>query len=86
MLVRKEGNFSRITTLPITNETKKYEIILPKQLTLGEPQVTFYFPESLKGLFITVKSLLKRILEKKIIDKSKLRQEIERILNEILEE
>ena len=82
----KEGNFSRITTLPITNETKKYEIILPKQLTLGEPQVTFYFPESLKGLFITVKSLLKRILEKKIIDKSKLRQEIERILNEILEE
>jgi len=82
----KEGNFSRVATLPIVNEAKKYEIILPQQLTFGEPRVTFYFPESLKGLSVTIKSLLKRALERKIIDKSKLRQEIERILNEILEE
>ena len=82
----KEGNFSRVATLPIINKAKKYEIIIPKQLTVGEPQVTFYFPESFIGLSVTIKSLLKRALEKKIIDKSKLRQEIERILNEILEE
>ena len=82
----KDGNFSRVTSLFITNEDKKYEITLPKQLTIGELQVTFYFPESIKGLAVTIKSLLKRAVEKKIIDKKKLRQEIERILNEILEE
>lgn len=82
----RDDNFSRITILSITNEDKKYEITLPKQLTLGEPQVTFYFPKSLKGLVVTIKSLLKQAIEKKIIDKKKLRQEIERILNEILEE
>jgi len=82
----KDGNFSRVTSLFITNEDQKYEITLPKQLSIGEPQVTFYFSESLKGLVVTIKSLLKRALEKKVIDKNKLRQEIERILNEILEE
>lgn len=82
----KDGNFSRVTPLSITNEDKKYEITLPKQLIIGEPQVSFYFSESIKGLAVTIKSLLKRALEKKIIDKKKLRQEIERILNEILEE
>ena len=82
----KDGNFSRVTSLSITNEDKKYEITLPKQLIIGEPQVSFYFSESIKGLAVTIKSLLKRALEKKIIDKKKLRQEIERILNEILEE
>ncbi|MHA1331934.1 MAG: chitobiase/beta-hexosaminidase C-terminal domain-containing protein, partial [Candidatus Hodarchaeales archaeon] len=81
----KEGNFSRVTALSITNEAKKYQIILPKQLTLGEPQVNFYFSKSLKGLSITIKSLLQQALEKKVIDRSKLRQEVERILNEILE-
>ena len=82
----KEGNFSRIITLPVTNEAKKYEIILPKQLTLGEPQVNFYFSKSLKGLSVTIKSLLQRALDRKMIDRSKLRQEIERILDEVLEE
>jgi len=82
----KDGNFSSVTSLSITNEDKKYEITLPKPLTIGESQVTFYFPESLKEFAVTIKSLLKIALEKKIIDKSKLRQEIERILNEILEE
>jgi len=81
----KEGNFSRVTALSITNEAKKYQIILPKQLTLGEPQVNFYFSKSPKGLSITIKSLLQQALEKKVIDRSKLRQEVERILNEILE-
>lgn len=82
----KEGNFSRVTALSVINETKKYEIILPRQLTLGEPQVTFYFPMKLKGLSVTIKSLLKNALNNKIIGKSELRGEIERILNEILEE
>jgi hypothetical protein len=82
----RDGNFSRITSFYITNEDKKYEIILPKQLTIGETQVSFCFPKSIKALAVTIKSLLKRSIEKKIIDKKKLRQEIERILNEILEE
>ena len=82
----KDGNFSRVTSLSITNEDKKYEIRLPKQLIIGEPQVSFYFSESIKGLAITIKSLLKRALERKIVDKKELRQEIERMLNEILEE
>ena len=82
----KDGNFSRVTSLVITNEGEKNKIILSKQLTIGEQPANFYFPESLKGFTVTVKSLLKLALENKIIDKKKLRQEIERILNEILEE
>lgn len=82
----KDGNFSRVTSMFITNEDKKYEITLPKQLTIGEPQVHFYFPMKLNGLIVTIKSLLRNALEKEIIDKEKLRQEIERILDEILEE
>lgn len=82
----KDGNFSRVTSLSITNEDKKYEITLPKQLMIGEPQVQFHFPKKLNGLIVTIKSLLRCALEKEIIDKKKLRQEIERILNEILGE
>lgn len=82
----KDGNYSRITTLLIINEDKKYEITFPKQLTIGEPLVTFNFPKTLRGLVVTIKSLLERALEKKIINKSELRKEIQRIIKEVLEE
>lgn len=82
----KDGNYSRITTLAVINEDKKYEIILPKQLSIAEPLVTFNFPKTLRGLVVTIKSLLKRALEEEIIGKSKLRREIQRIINEVLEE
>ena len=80
----REGNFSCITKLHLTNEFEKNEIILPKQLTIQESPVTFYFPMQLKGLIVTVKSLLRNALEKKVINKNELQKEMKNILNEIL--
>ena len=82
----REGNFSCVTELYLTNEFKKNEIILPKQLTIEESPITFYFPMQLKGLIVTVKSLLKNALKKKVINKNELQKEMENILNEILKE
>jgi len=82
----KEGNFSCVTELHLTNEFEKNEIILPKQLTIEESPITFYFPMQLKGLIATVKSLLKNALEKKVINKNELQKEMDNIINEILKE
>ena len=82
----KEGNFSCVNELHLTNEFKKNEIILPKQLTIEESPITFYFPMQFKGLIVTVKSLLRNALEKKVINKNELQKEMENIVNEILKE
>ncbi len=82
----REGNFSCITELHLTNAFEKNEIILPRQLTIEESPITFYFPMQLKGLIVTIKSLLKNALEKKVIIKSELQKEMENIINEILKE
>jgi len=82
----REGNFSCVTELHLTNEFEKNEIILPKQLTIQESPITFYFPMQLKGLIVTVKSLLKNAIEKKVINKNELQKEMDNIINEILKE
>jgi hypothetical protein len=81
----KDGNFSRVAVYDLINENKKYEIILPPEKDLiGEKLIKFYFPESLESFKVTFQSFVKCALEEKIVDKKALREEVERILNEIL--
>jgi len=40
----------------------------------------------LKGLIVTVKSLLRNALEKKVISKNEMQKEMDNIINEILKE
>jgi energy-coupling factor transporter ATP-binding protein EcfA2 len=82
----KDGCFSRVHSLSIINEDKKYEITLPAQQKIGEQRVIFCFPKSSNSLKVTIKSLLERAIENKIIEKKNLYNEIEKIVNEISEQ
>jgi hypothetical protein len=82
----KENNYSCAKSIFFTNNDKKYEISLIGQQTLGEQQATFYFPGTVKGFEVTLKSLLKNALKLKVIDKSTIHKEIEKVIKEILEE
>lgn len=83
---KKENKYSRLKSIFITNENKKYEISLQGQQTLGEQQATFYFPGNVKELMVTLRSLLKNALKLKIINKDSIHKEVEKVIKEILED
>jgi hypothetical protein len=83
---KEDNNYSCLKTIIFTNNDKKYEISLLGQQTIGEQQATFYFPGTLKGFEVTLKSLLRNALELKIIDKNTIHEEIEKVIKGILEE
>lgn len=76
-----EGNYSQTVTINFYDEDKKYEVTAHIS-TINEPSVKILLPKDEESLAVTVRSLLRTVLESNSLE----RGQIERVLTNVLAE
>ncbi|MDP9315048.1 MAG: hypothetical protein M3R24_29965 [Chloroflexota bacterium] len=80
-----DGNWSKVETLKLVNENKKFEISTPQQkgLLTKDESVSFVFPHDAQGFAVTCHSLFSLGLERQVLTLAELEQSVQAALEQL---
>jgi hypothetical protein len=80
-----DGNWSKVETLKLVNENKKFEISTPQQkgLLAKDEAVSFVFPQDAQSFTVTCHSLFALGLERQVLTLSELEQSVQAALEQL---
>ncbi len=82
----QDGNWSRIETLQLINEHKKYEIAFSQQKQFSDEMATIVFPSNPEAFAVTCRSLFREGLERKALTKGQCIEIIQALVDELQRE
>lgn len=85
LVADERGNYSAVKTVEAINELEKYKIVRPLQISNLDETIHFVFPTSKEAARLTLHSLLSALAKSGLYHQGELRQEIQRVLDEMKE-
>jgi hypothetical protein len=82
----ERGNYSAVKTIEAIDDLQKYKIVRPAQKSAFDETITFVFPTSKETARLTLQSLLIELAQSGLYNTDELRQEIQRVLDELKEQ
>ncbi|MFZ6018005.1 MAG: chitobiase/beta-hexosaminidase C-terminal domain-containing protein [Chloroflexota bacterium] len=81
----ERGNYTTVKTIEAIDELEKHKIVRPPQKNVLGETITFVFPTNKEAARITLHSLLSELAKSGLYHQGELRQEIQRILDDLKE-
>jgi len=79
----QDGNWSRVETLQLINEHKKFEITFSQQKQFGDEMATIVFPTDPEAFAVTCRSLFREGLERQVLTKDQCIEIIQTLVDEL---